>query len=80
MENTTPWRVFLEKYFAKVDETNNLSENIKVYKYRIGGGSNYDKDHEKGTRRINGEGLLPFKIETCMIKKTYTMMTTKYLQ
>ena len=27
---------FFEKYFAKVDETNVLSENIKVYKYRVG--------------------------------------------
>ena len=27
---------FFEKYFAKVDDTNILSENIKVYKYRIG--------------------------------------------
>ena len=30
---------FLDRYFAKVDETNNLSENIKIYKYRIGGKS-----------------------------------------
>lgn len=29
---------FLEKYFLKVDETNNLSENLKVYKYRINSG------------------------------------------
>lgn len=27
---------FLEKYFAKVDETNTLSENIKVYRFRTG--------------------------------------------
>ncbi len=27
---------FLEKYFLKVEETNSLSDNIKVYKYRIG--------------------------------------------
>ena len=27
---------FFQKYFAKVDETNVLSENIKVYKYRVG--------------------------------------------
>ena len=42
---------------AKVDETNNLSENIKVYKYRIGSGNNYDKDQEKGMRQTNSARL-----------------------
>ena len=41
---------FLDKYMAKVDETNNLSENIKVYKYRIGGASNYERGQEKRSK------------------------------
>ena len=46
---------FLEKYFAKVDETNNLSENIKVYKYRIG--TNYEKSQETDSHQRKGERL-----------------------
>ena len=43
---------FLEKYFAKVDETNLLSENIKVYKYRIGSDKKaQDRDGEYTSRQ-----------------------------
>jgi hypothetical protein len=37
---------FLERYFVKVEETNNLSENIRVYKYRIGANS-YDRGYNR---------------------------------